>query len=81
MTHAINTTPVSFITGEVIYHHWDKKHRLVESTQAFHSLDELLAHCLAPPAKHLVNRVTVTGQDARGRRRQLVLSFQALTEP
>jgi len=81
MTHTTHTAPVNFITGEVIYHHWDKNHRLVESAHTFHSLDELLAHCLSPPAKHLVNRVTVTGRDAQGRRRQLILSFQALTEP
>ncbi len=72
---------VSFIAGEVIYHHWDENRRLVESARAFHSLNELLTHCLTPPARHLVNRVTVTGRDAQGRRRQLVLSFQALTQP
>jgi hypothetical protein len=75
-----DTTSVNFITGEVIYHHWDEAHRLVESTRTFRSLDELLTHCLSPPTKHLVNRVTVTGRDAQGRRRQLLLSFQALTE-
>lgn len=80
MTAITDITPVSFISGQVICHHWDKNHRLVESARAFHSLDELLAHCLAPPAKHLVNRVTVTGRDAQGRRRQLVLGFQSATE-
>ncbi|OQY18321.1 MAG: hypothetical protein B6I34_10925 [Anaerolineaceae bacterium 4572_32.1] len=72
---------VEFISGKVTYHHWDKEHRLVEGSRAFHSLDELLTHCLAPPEKHLVERVTMTGQDAQGRRRQLVLGFQSLTEP
>ena len=60
---------------------WDENHHLVESARAFHSLDELLAHCLSPPTRHLVDRVTITGRDAQGRRRQLVLAFQALTEP
>jgi len=81
MIDATGTIPVNFIAGKVIYHHWDENHRLVESARIFHSLDELLTHCVAPPAKHLVNRVAVTGRDAQGRRRQLVLSFQALTEP
>ncbi len=72
------STLVDFVGGEVIYRHWDENHRLVESTRAFHSLDELLAHCLSPPAKHLVDRITMTGRDAEGRCRQLVLSFQAL---
>jgi hypothetical protein len=80
MTDTKDKTPVNFITGEVIYHHWDEKHRLVESTRTFHSLDELLTQCLSPPARHLVNRVALTGRDAQGRRRQLLLSFQALTE-
>ena len=53
----------------------------MESAKTFHSLDELLAHCLAPPAGYLVDRITVDGLDAQGHRRQLVLSFQALTEP
>jgi hypothetical protein len=81
MSEQTDTTPVSFIAGRVIYHHWDENHRLVESTRAFHSLDELLSQCLAPPVKHLVDRITLIGRDAEGRRRQLVLSFQALTEP
>jgi hypothetical protein len=76
-----DTTPVNFVTGKVIYHHWDENHRLVESTRTFHSLDELLAHCLAPPAGYLVDRISLKGRDAQGRRRRLVLSFQALTEP
>lgn len=81
MADATGTKHANFVAGEVVYHHWDENHRLVENVQAFHSLDELLMHCLAPPANHLVNRVTLTGQDTQGRRRQLVLSFQALTEP
>lgn len=78
MVVVTDSTLVDFVGGEVVYHHWDENRRLVESSRAFHSLDELLAHCLSPPARHLVDRVTVTGQDAQGRRRQLVLSFQAL---
>ena len=81
MTDATSTIPMNLISGQVIYHHWDENHRLVESARAFHSLDELLALCLSPPARHLVDRVTITGRDAQGRRRQLVLAFQALTEP
>jgi hypothetical protein len=73
--------PVNFVSGHVIYHHWAENNRLIESVQAFHSLDELLLHCLTPPGKRLVDRVTVTGRDAQGRRRKLVLSFQAVTEP
>ena len=81
MTDATSTIPMNLISGQVIYHHWDENHRLVESALAFHSLDELLALCLSPPARHLVDRVTITGRDAQGRRRQLVLAFQVLTEP
>jgi hypothetical protein len=81
MTDATSTIPMNLISGQVIYHHWDENQRLVESARAFHSLDELLAHCLSPPTRHLVDRVTITGRDAQGRRRQLVLAFQALTEP
>ena len=81
MTDATSTIPMNLISGQVIYHHWDENHRLVESARAFHSLGELLALCLSPPARHLVDRVTITGRDAQGRRRQLVLAFQVLTEP
>ena len=81
MTDQIDTASVSFIAGRVIYHHWDENHRLVESARAFHSLDELLTQCLTPPVRHLVDRIALIGRDTEGRRRQLVLSFQALTEP
>jgi hypothetical protein len=81
MPGAIRASAISFISGQVIYHHWDESHRLVETAKTFHSLDELLAHCLAPPSGYLVDRITVDGLDTQGRRRQLVLSFQALTEP
>jgi len=81
MTDAIGASPKGFVSGQVIYHHWDKNHRLVESAETFRSLDELLRRCLTPPAGYLVDRITVDGLDAQGRRRQLVLSFQALTEP
>lgn len=80
MTDATEEKLVNFTAGKVVYHHWDEKHRLIERTQAFHSLDELLTYCLAPPARHLVDRITLTGRDAQGRRRQLMLGFQALTE-
>jgi hypothetical protein len=81
MPGATRASPISFISGQVIYHQWDESHRLVETAKTFYSLDELLAQCLAPPSGHLVDRITVDGLDAQGRRRQLVLSFQALTEP
>jgi hypothetical protein len=81
MTPAKESAAVHFVDGKVIYHHWDEDHRLVERSQVFRSLEELLAQCLAPPAQHLVDRVVVTGQDPGGRRRQLVLGFQSLTEP
>jgi hypothetical protein len=73
--------PIGFVSGQVIYHHWGEDRRLIESTRAFRSLDELLMHCLAPPEKRVVARISVTGQDAQGRRRQVVLSFQSVTEP
>ena len=80
MTHVTGKTVASFVSGQVIYHHWDENHRLVESVRPFYSLDELLAYCLSPPSRHLVDRITVTGRDGQGRRRQLVLGFQSLTE-
>lgn len=80
MTGIMNVTPVNFIRGQVIYQHWNENHHLVESARTFYSLDELLMHCLSPPAKHLVDRITVIGRDAQGRHRQLVLGFQSLTE-
>jgi len=72
-------TLVDFSSGQVIYRYWDENHRLVESARSFHTLDELLAYCLSPPAGHLVDCITLTGRDAQGHQRQLVLSFQALT--
>ena len=79
MTGATGGSSIGFLSGQVVYHHWDENHRLVESTKTFHSLDELLTHCLSPPVGYLVDRITVHGVDAQGHRRQLVLSFQALT--
>ena len=72
---------INFVAGKIIYHHWGKNHHLVESSKPFHSLDELLAHCLTPPANHLVDRVLIISQDAQKHQRQLVLGFQSLTEP
>ena len=81
MADATGTMSIGFVSGQVIYHHWGEDHRLIESSQAFHSLDELLMHCLVPPEKRVVARIMVTGQDAQGHRRQVVLSFQSVTEP
>jgi len=81
MTTNPDAHAVRFVSGEVVYHHWDQDHRLVERRLAFSCLDELLALCLGPPVRHLVDRVVIVGQDPQGRRRQLTLGFQSLTEP
>jgi len=47
MTSVPGAIPVNFVSGEVIYHHWDENRRLVERVRTFRSLDELLALCLA----------------------------------
>jgi hypothetical protein len=68
------------VTGaQVIYRNWDDAQGLYETSQHFHSLDELFALCLQMEDPKLVDRVIITGQDDEGEPRLVTFTFQSMT--
>ncbi len=72
------TSPQVF-EGALILRQWIHTQGLQETTQVFHSLDELYALCLAVSAPQVVDRIVIHGQDAEAKRRVVTFVFQSIT--
>ena len=52
-----------------------------ETNLRINSLEELYDFCLTMKEPRLLERITITGEDARGRKRLLTFTFQSISEP
>lgn len=72
--------PASHVTaGTIVLRQWDRAHGLRETSQAFSSLDELYAQCLAVDAPEVIDRIIIRGLDADGHLRVVTFVFQSIT--
>ena len=51
-----------------------------ESSTDVESIEQLFEDCLSLAEQHLLERLVVSGRDARGRRRALTFTFQSVSE-
>jgi hypothetical protein len=67
------------LEGKIVLRQWSRTSGLTETPQAFHSLDELYAACIATTDPQLIDRLIITGEDAHGQPRLLTFVFQSIT--
>lgn len=69
--------------GTIVLRYWDRAQGLREVAQAFHSLDELYAQCLATATQSdgpaVIDRIIIEGRDGDDQPRVLTFVFQSIT--
>lgn len=53
---------------------------VTESGTDVESIEQLFEHCLSLAEQHLLERLVLSGRDARGRKRSLSFTFQSVSE-
>ena len=55
--------------------------RIVETERAFSSVEELFAFCVSLQNPHIVDRLSISGEDGEGRARVLTFILQSVSAP
>ena len=65
--------------GTIIFRQWNRASGLSETSQTFHSLDELYALCLSIKDPEIIDRIVIEGQDDQTQKRVIAFEFQSIT--
>lgn len=68
-----------FNNGTIVYRTLTEKEGLLEIQHTFNSIDELFALVLEAKDPYLVDRISMTGVDERGKKRVVAFVFQSVT--
>lgn len=71
----------AIISGcKITLRQWNADKRITETSMSVASLNELFAFCVGASDPNLIERLTITGSDAKGRERILTFTFQSISD-